>query len=73
MSLGAERCQSEAAQLKITGHRQQHLLTWIRREDKQQTMFALSVMTLFFFFCFFLTIHSRQTEQPLLLLHVLLN
>lgn len=54
MSLGAERCQSEAAQLKITGHRQQHLLTWIRREDKQQTMFALSVMTLGFFFsvCF---------------------
>lgn len=38
MSLGAERCQSAAgaaAQLEITGHHQQHLLTWIRCQDKQ--------------------------------------
>lgn len=43
MSPSAERCQSAAAQLKITGQRQQHLLTWIPDEDKQ-TMFPLSVL-----------------------------
>lgn len=44
MSLGAERSQSTAAQLKITGHHQQHLLTWIHFKDKQ-TMFTLFVDT----------------------------
>lgn len=65
MSLGAEWCQSAAAQLKITGQHWQHLLTWIHCKDKQ-TVFALSVNTGFFF----LKILTGQTEQPWLFLKV---